>query len=131
MKNILLGIIALAVVITVTLAVINRDAFGSTIQSQEYTNKYIDSTNASSTATTQLKTGYGSVGSVVIASSTLAVYVALYDATSTQATSTSNIIAKYAPSADEGTYQLDVNFTNGLKLDIPAGFNGVYNVTYR
>lgn len=131
MKNILLGTLIVAITVIIGLSVQRTNVFGSVIQTQEYQNAYIDSNDASSTATTQLKTGYGSLGSVVVASSTPASYVVLHDATSTQATSTDTIISTFTTAASEGTYQFDVIFTSGLKLDIPVGFDGVYNITYR
>lgn len=131
MKKILLGVIAVAIIVFVGFSVQDSGVTGSVSETNEYQNAYIDSTNASSTATTQLLTGYGSLGSVVIASSTSASYLVLHDATSTQATSTDTIIATFKTEATPGTYQFDVLFDQGLKLDIPAGFNGVYNITFR
>lgn len=79
----------------------------------------------------------GTLGSVIIASSTVGTF-ALYDATTTnvnlrtgnKATSTITL-ASFGASSANGTYTFDTVFNTGLLLDAGTGFNGSFTVTYR
>jgi hypothetical protein len=90
---------------------------------------------ASSTATTQLKYSAGALGNIVVSSSSPATTYAqftLYDATSTQATTSARVLARFSPSSvATGTYIFDVAFSYGLKLEVPAGYNGNATITWR
>jgi len=90
---------------------------------------------ASSTATTQLKNAPGALGNVVVSSSSPATTYAqftLYDATSTMATSSSRVIARFsASSVAAGTYIFDAAAAYGIKLEVPAGYNGNATITWR
>lgn len=90
---------------------------------------------ASATATTQLKTNAGVLGSVVIASSSPATtysQIVIYDATSTMATSTSKVLAKFGGySSPAGTYSFDVAAAYGIKVEIAPGYNGNATITWR
>ena len=79
----------------------------------------------------------GSLGSVIITEeNTVATgypSLVIYDATSTEATTSATVLAKFSTTTNQdfGTYQFDTTFTKGLKIEVPAGFKGVYTVTYR
>lgn len=60
-------------------------------------------------------TGVGSLGSVVITAPAAGAFQ-LYDASSTAATSTSNLIASFPASAPAGTYTFDSRVITGLKI---------------
>jgi len=90
---------------------------------------------ASSTATTQLKGIPGALGNVVVSSSSPATTYSqftFYDATSTMATSSSRVLARFsASSVAAGTYIFDAAFSYGLKLEVPAGYDGNATITWR
>jgi hypothetical protein len=134
MKNILLGIIAVAIVVTIAVLVDrNNGVFGSVIQSQEYESVRLTSTDASSTKVINQKLLAGSLGSIVIASSTTGT-ITFYDSATTTptGTTTAEVIAKFGAELENtGTYQYDLIFTNGLLIYVSADFNGDYVVTYR
>lgn len=130
MKNILLGIVAVAVVILISLAVVDRGVFGSTIDGQEYYSQYIGTTQSTSTSVS-IKSGLGTLGSVVVASTTPFAFT-LYDASSTQSTTTATKLMKFAASGQSnGTYQYDVSVKYGIKADLPANWDGLFVVTYK
>lgn len=102
--------------------------FGSVQQGGEYT--------ASSTRT-DIKSGFytlisanmGTLGSVIIASSSGAT-IELWNATSTTDVASTSIV-KFKASVAEGTYTFDLNFDRGLILRVPAGSSGDFVTTYR
>lgn len=117
-------------------ALLNGETLGSVEQGSEYQTTQVTSATASSTATTQVKSYAGTLGSVVVTDTgdTFSAYPSLvvYDATSTMATATAKVMTKFSTSTMSlGTYQFDTAFSYGLKLEVPAGFDGVYTVTYR
>lgn len=108
----------------------------STIVGNDYNSYYISSATASNTKMVTLKTGSGSLGSVVITNKSVDTtypHLTIYNASSTQATSTATVIAKFGTSTGEtaGTYQFDATFSNGLSIEVPSGFNGSYTITWR
>lgn len=109
--------------------------FGSVTMGNDYQSQLITSSLASSTAITQLKSIGGSVGSVVLASSsaqTTYPSLVIYDATSTMATSTAKVIGRFGgANQTHGTYTFDSYFTYGLSVEVPVGFNGAYTITWR
>lgn len=98
---------------------------GSVVMGNEY--NYF---NASSTAgLTCVKSLPGTLGSVVISSSTLQQFT-LTDATST-IDAASTTIAQFFAFPPAGTYQYDIAFTRGLCIRSASGFGGMYTVTWR
>lgn len=118
-------------------ALLNEERLGSVQPGGEYISAQVTSSTASSTGTTQLKSFAGTLGSVVITEkNTIATgypSLTIYDATSTMATATANVLAKFSTTTaqDYGTYQFDTAYSYGLKIEVPVGFNGVYTITYR
>lgn len=83
-----------------------------------------------------LKTGYGTVGSVVITGDNTG-FITLYNATTSNinlrtgaAPTSSIIIADFPASSPEGTYTLDVDFSTGL-LIVTSGLPATSTVTWR
>ena len=105
----------------------NKNSVGSVVDAGTYSFVNLTSTNASSTAPTLVRSGVGTLGSVVVAT-THATIVRVYDGT---ATSTGTLIASFPASATVGTYTFDIGVKQGIAIDIPAGFAGNYTVTYR
>ena len=115
-----------------------RETYGSAIQGQEY--------NATSTASGGygwgttiglIKTGQGSLGSIVLSGTSVGV-LALYDATTTDVTkrtgnrATSTIIRGRIDSGQiAGTYTFDVSFTDGLIGVLEAGTMSTTTITWR
>ena len=104
-----------------------KNPVGSVVDSGTYSFKTMSSANASSTASAVIKSGVGTLGSIIVAT-THATIVRVYDGT---ATSTGTLIASFPASAVVGTYTFDIGVKQGIALDIPAGFAGSYVVTYR
>lgn len=78
---------------------------------------------------------YGSVtlGSVVVASTTSHT-IAIYNATSSEAVADGTygtLITTFPADTSQGTYTFDIEMNAGLVLDLAAGFEGNYVVTYR
>ena len=72
---------------------------------------------------------YGTLGSVII-SSTTAGTMKIWNATSTT-DSASTTIATFAASAANGTYTFDAIITRGLIIETSIGFAGGYTITHR
>lgn len=93
------------------------------------------SSMASATATRQLKNSAGALGSIVISSSspfTTYSQITVYDATSTMATSSSKVLARFGTSNQtSGTYQFDVSASYGIKVEVAPGYNGNATITWR
>ncbi len=110
---------------------------GSTPIGAEYQSTTTTSSLASNSTTTPVFTHTGTLGSIVIASSSATAF-GIYDsavgsttAYSGAGTATSTKIATFPANAAAGTYTFDINVTRGLILDVPSGFNGIYTVTFR
>lgn len=69
----------------------------------------------------------GTLGSIVIVSTTAVSGFTVYDADST---ATTTVIA-FPASTAAGTYTFDTNIFRGLRISIPSGFNGQFITTYR
>lgn len=110
-------------------------ASASNIVGNDYRSTTTSSAIASSTKAWRLKEGTGSLGSVIVTMPSNATgYPSLkvYDATTTQATSTSRLITSMSTSTQtQGTYQFDAEFYYGLNIEVPVGFTGTYTITYR
>lgn len=107
----------------------NRPTLSSVSQSGEY----IATTTANmgnNKSQLILSNTTGTLGSVVIASTTSLGTIELRDATSTTDLSYSTIVTFPAGTA-AGTYTFDDILTRGLVAVISSGFNGGYVITYR
>lgn len=132
MKRFLLGAITLAIITVVVLAVVQKDTvFGSVAETQEYDFSRVTITQASSTVPLVLSSGNGSLGSIVIASSTYNGSITLYNATSTEATSTAQVITTFTSNQTPGTWTFDVSTPKGLKVWVDKAFDGEFIITYR
>ncbi len=127
-KTIALAALAVALV-AVFFAVENvRDALGSVTVGNEYNARQLTSADVGSST---VKTFGGAIGSVVIASTSPSTGSVNFYATSTTATSSADLIFSIPANMDEGTYTYDVSFGKGLLIDVTAGFNGDYVMTWR
>lgn len=116
-------------------------AQGSVIGGNEYNTTVIKATadKAVATSTNFVKTGYGSIGSIVyVGASSTGTYplLSLWNATSTSAATSSaeytNLIAEIGGSNTTlGTYQFDATFSKGLMYEISEEFDGVFILTWR
>lgn len=104
--------------------VVNRESptIGSIQDGQAYNSTTTDQGWVDSTRFRLIKTGDGTLGSVVITLSSATAFN-LYDATTTvnggiYGTTT---LAKFGASATSGTYTFDVDFTKGLIVEFPTG----------
>lgn len=81
---------------------------------------------------TILRVGVGSLGSVVITGANTGI-INIYDGTTTlgHADSATNTLATFPASTAAGTYTLDIGYTKGLIIDIPAGLAPTSTITYR
>lgn len=130
------GLLVLSLVAVIAFIAINRNtAKASVADGQGYMSTTTTSAMASSTSIKQLKENGGQFGSVIIASSspvTTYPLMVVYDATSTMATSTSRVLAKFGGNNQtHGTYTYDTDFKYGISIEMPVGFNGAYTVTYK
>jgi len=88
-----------------------------------YTYKHYTSANASSTAGTVVKGGYGELGMITINSATSTGKIKIYDGATT-ATSGMPVIAVLDATTPVGTYTYEVSVTQGVVAEMPAGFVG-------
>lgn len=124
-----LSIIVLAVSFLVAVFLWNsQGAEGSVSQGSEYKAEYVTTTDANSTST--LRTLFGSIGSVVVSNAGTGGSISFY-ATTSQATSSDDLIFTFDGAAAEGTYQYDVEFGTGLLIDVATGTDLDAVVTYR
>ena len=114
-------------------------SLGSVSVSNEYraTSTALSAGYGAGTVDAQIKTGYGTLGSVVVLGADTGV-VNLYDATTTDATlrasskATSTILITSLPaSLVAGTYTFDVRFNDGLLLDLVQGNMPTTTITFR
>jgi hypothetical protein len=126
-----LGYIALfAAIILAVWAVFTwqaNNATGSVFVGSEYNTVHL---TAADIGTTTIKTLPGSIGSIVVSSSTNSGGIIIHNTTGV-ATSSGNTLFSFNAGADEGTYQYDVTFTSGLLIDVQPGFNGNMVLTWR
>lgn len=108
------------------------------------TNEYMATSTAASTllgATISndilIKTGQGALGSVVITGANTGIF-SFYDATTTDVSKRTNniatssiLIASFPASVAAGTYTFDVQYTNGLLLELTSGNIATSTITYR
>lgn len=80
--------------------------------------------------TSSIKSISGTLGSIVIASTTETGSISFY-ATSSSATSSANLVFTLPAGVSIGQYDFDVGFGGGILAEVGAGFNGNYMVTFR
>jgi len=130
-KNIL---IISALLIAVFLGVyfsLKTDNVGASAIDTSY-KSYLATSTQANTSVPIVASGGGILHSIVFASSSATTVgnMKFYDATSTQATTTANTKVIFSQTAATGAFPLDLEFYNGLKMDIPTGFTGSFVVTY-
>jgi hypothetical protein len=133
------AVVSLAIAITIGLFVgisylKGNPMIGSVERASEYQSLTLTSSNASATAYITLKAGQGTLGSVVISSSspvTTLPPVRIYDSNTGTTTATTTPISFGRSNQTHGTYTYDTNFFDGLIVEVTPGFSGVYTITYR
>lgn len=100
-------------------------ATASVSQGSEYDSVQVVST----TGTTTAKTLFATIGSVVVSKTGTAGSIYFY-ATTSQATSSADLVFSFDGTADEGTYTYDVAVPFGLLIE-ERGYDGDAVVTYR
>lgn len=102
--------------------------FGSIVEGQTYnaTTTSAGGTYATVSGDKLLKTGVGSLGSVVITGANTGI-LNFYNGTTT----TGYLIASIPASAAAGTYVFDATFTTGLFVDLVSGSMPTTTITYR
>lgn len=106
------------------------------LASVQYGNDYNATTTAatavygSRTGDVLLKTGYGSLGSVVITGANTGA-INLWDGTTTAAGHTQRLLATIPASTAAGTYTIDAVYSIGLLVDLVAGNMPTTTITYR
>lgn len=132
-----IAILAVLIIAIVTVVDQLRLAGASTIAGNDYQSLNVSTTTV---GTSSIKSMYGSIGSIVISSTspvaTVGPMLAVYDTASTTIATTSMTAALKFGSVGgvtppAGTYQFDVQFNNGMYLWVNPSFNGVYTITYR
>jgi len=113
-------------------------ALGSTIQGSDYQATTTAASNGygSITAGKLIKSGYGSLGTVVITGANTGV-VNIYDATTTDITLRGNkatntiLVASIPASAAAGNYIFDIQLATGLYLDLVQGSFPTSTISFR
>lgn len=92
------------------------------------------------TGTSTLSSSYGTIGSIIVAStsavSASGPYIAFYD-TATTTVATTSLVAKFSFGTNgggtppAGTYTFDVAFGQGIQMWVNPAYNGAYTITYR
>lgn len=122
----LIALVSLVAICGIVFWATNGDSVvGSGYETYSFTN--ITSTNASATSPVLIRGGAGTLGSVIVASSSGS-FLRVYDGT---ATTSGTLIATFKASVGEQAFPLDVSVTKGIVLDVPATFNGSYTITYK
>lgn len=107
-------------------------ANGSVSEGNDYNAVQLTSAD---TGTSTVKSMSGSIGSIVVASTSASGAVNLYaisSSTDPTATSSNTLIFSFpGGTTDEGTYQYDVSFVSGLLIDVESTFSGDYVLTWR
>lgn len=125
MKNNIIAVLAGVIVVIMAVVLLSPKTPASASVSQG--GEYVATTTA--TYGTTYVTGVGAFGSVII-TGPLAQPFSLYDASSTMATSTTNLIASFPASAPAGTYTFDARVLKGLEMS-SAATQPTMTVTYR
>jgi hypothetical protein len=134
MKKYISIISLIAIMFVVTLGIISfkkDNTADASVDFGSYQYKVASSSSASATVPYKVVAGNNKIlGSIVVASSS-GVRLRVYDNALATSTATSTMIADFKANIAEGTYTFDVAVQRGIVLDVPAGFNGVYTVTYK
>lgn len=90
---------------------------------------------ASGTFLRALKNKPGALGTITVSSSSPATtyaQITVYDATSTMATSTATVLARFGTNNQTmGTYNFDAAAAYGISIEVPPGYNGNATITWR
>lgn len=119
-------IIGFLVVFTKPGSTLVQPSFGSVVRGSEY---QATTTTAIPNGHRFVKTGDSILGSIIIASSSAGT-LKVWNATSTTDTASTTAIT-FIASPTVGTYTYDMVMTRGIVLELGAGSNGSYNVTFR
>lgn len=126
MKILATSIFTLALVLMAGLFSYNTNVTDASVsQGSEYNISFVDST----TGTTTAKTLFGTLGSIVVSKGGTAGEVNFY-ATTSQATSSADLIFSFDGGANEGTYTYDTAFSGGLLVE-ENGYDGELVITHR
>lgn len=129
MKKYIIGVIVIIILAIVLIQkVMPEQSLGSATYSDSYKN--ITSSNASTTNPTEVRGGAGVLSSIIVASSS-AVAIKIYDGGTNATSSGGTLIATIKASVSEQTFPFDIDVIKGIVIDVPAGFNGSYTVTYK
>jgi len=116
-----------------------RIAQGATIQGNDYqaTTTAASSVYGSFTASRLIKTGYGSLGTVIITGANTGI-MNFYDATTTDITKRTNntssssiLLASIPASAAAGDYVFDIALSYGLYVDLVSGNMPTTTIAFR
>lgn len=140
-KLLLLSLLLTLVFVGSYLAFQSNLAMGSVTIGNEYHATTTTSGSASSTSFYTARVGSGTLGSVTISSSSpVTTYppLKIYDGTASVGTTTgaaaasTTLLVQFGPqNQTHGTYTFDLIFKKGLLIETPAGFNGIFTITYR
>lgn len=126
--------VALLVVIWGGGVVANNTIVGSVTRSNEYFSTTTSAAGYANRQTSILANTSGTLGSVIVSSTTPALPVTqsclFKDATSTTDVS-STTAASFGYQTTAGTYTFDSILVRGLIVECGVGFNGTYTITYR
>lgn len=120
MKNILTVTIVVIIIILLSFNILKdkteNNSFGSIVDSNAYISTTTNSTWSEPDGFKLIKSGNGTLGSVVVTGTTNTGSLYLYDATSTfnHANYPTSTLAVILPSTPAGTYTFDVAFSRGL-----------------
>jgi hypothetical protein len=139
-KNIIAVAVLLAVVGFLTIAMQQPRASASIRSGDEYMATSTASNTmygASITGNALIRTGYGSLGSVIITGAGTGIWN-IYNATTSDVTkrtgnvaTTSILLASFPASATAGTYTFDVTYTTGLLVELESGVMATSTITFR
>jgi hypothetical protein len=141
MKNatyVLILVLVLGVGLLAGKAIFKGQPLGSVIQSQEYystSTVWFNGGNGNTRADWVIKKSRGSLGSLIVTGAGNLAYN-LYNASSTEFTdsniaSSTALLVSVPASMAVGTYVFDLDFSNGLLLDVVSGTVASTTITYR
>lgn len=133
----IVGALAFAILSVIVLTWQSQNSDASTNWGSEYN---ATTTTSIDVGTSTLSTMAGTIGSIVVSStspvSAVGPYIAFYDTSSTSIATTS-MVAKFSfgsrggVTPPAGDYVFDVAFGQGIYMWIDPSFNGSYTITYR
>lgn len=122
MKNIFTLALSLVILAGAFYILSERQALAGSVGAG-YTGVHITSANASSTAGTVVKGGFGELGTLTINSATATANIIIYDGATT-ATSGLSVIASIGATQAGGSYTYEVAVNKGVVVGVPATFTG-------